>query len=499
MKQLITFILLAICFPFLPIQAQAPADAITKTQVKSDLYFLASDFLKGRRTGSIGNDIAAEYIATQIQAAGFKPAPGMENYFQTINFETIIPPSEGALKLNNTEYQLGEDLLLITGAAADYKKATAVFAGHGLEADYQGLDVKGKVVFVQGGRPDDNSRQATFEAMTSKKQLAEKMGAVGLIEIYNMNRPWSYFQRYFGRKSMNLPNDESDGSGDKIIYGWIQANREVDDLKQMQDGKKLTVQLSSSGFKKEVNPSHNVVGILEGSDPELKNEYILLSAHFDHVGVGKQGGGTITETDSIFNGARDNGAGTVALLSAARALGQNPPKRSVLYLACTAEEIGLLGSRYFAEHPVVPLNQIVFNLNIDNGGYNDTSIITVVGFGRTGTDDLIRTASERYGLKTINDPSPGQGLFDRSDNVSFARKGIPALTFSLGFTDFDAEIMKYYHQVTDNPDNMDYDYLHKYVQSYARLARLVADDAKRPQWIKGDKYEEAGKALYNKQ
>lgn len=498
MKQLITFILLAICLPFSSLKGQAPADAITKTQVKSDLYFLASDFLKGRRTGSVGNNIAAEYIATQMQAAGFKPALGMDNYFQTINFETIIPPSEGALTLNKTVYELGKDLLLITGAAANYKKATAVFAGHGLEADYKDLDVKGKVVFVQGGRPDDNSRQATFEAMTTKKQLAERMGAIGLIEIYNMNRPWSYFQRYFGRKSMSLPNETSDGTGEKIVYGWIQANREVDDLKQMQEGKKLEVKLSSNGYEKQVSPSHNVVGILEGSDPVLKNEYILMTAHYDHVGVGKQGGGATTETDSIFNGARDNGAGTVALLSAARALGQNPPKRSILYLACTAEEIGLLGSRYFAEHPVVPLKQIVFNLNIDNGGYNDTSIITVVGFGRTGTDELIETASQRYGLKVINDPSPNQGLFDRSDNVSFAKKGIPALTFSLGFTAFDAEIMKYYHQVTDNPDNMDYDYLHKYVQSYARLARLVADDANRPQWIKGDKYEAAGKALYKK-
>lgn len=496
MKPFVILILLCVCLPFKSLLAQAPADAITKTQVKSDLYFLASDFLQGRRTGSVGNNIAAEYIATQLQAAGFKPAPGMDNYFQTINFETIIPPSQGSLKVNKTAYELGKDLLLITGAAAEYKNATAVFAGHGLEADYEGLEVKGKVVFVRGGKPDDNSRQATFEAMTTKKQLAERLGAIGLIEIYNMNRPWSYFRRYFGRTSMSLPNETSDGTGEKIIYGWINANREVDDVKQMQEGKKLSVQLSSSGYEKKVSPSHNVVGILEGSDPKLRDEYILLSAHYDHVGVGKQGGGATTKQDSIFNGARDNGAGTVALLSAARALGQNPPKRSVLYLACTAEEIGLLGSRYFAEHPAVPLNQIVFNLNIDNGGYNDTSIITVVGFGRTGTDDLIKSAAKRYDLNVISDPSPEQGLFDRSDNVSFARKGIPALTFSLGFTAFDQEIMKYYHQVADNPDNMDYNYLHKYVQSYARLARLIADSAQRPQWKAGDKYEAAGKKLY---
>lgn len=482
-----------------PLMAQdLPEDNIKASELKADLYWLASDYLEGRNTGKEGNNIAAKFLASQIEAAGFTPAPGQDSYFQKIDFEINKPPAEGTLEINKHSYTYKEDFLFLTGPAASLKKAKAVFAGHGLESDYSGLDVNGKVVFVMGGDPDNRSNQATFNAIPLKRKMASERGALALIEIYNLSFPWNFFVRYFGQESMSLPSEENENSSRKLVYGWIQPSADFEDIKQLKEGEKVKVNLSSSGFSQRIVPSQNVVGVLEGSDPVLKDEYIILSAHYDHVGVGAEGGGAVTPTDSIFNGARDNGIGSVALLATARALGQKRPKRSVIYFACTGEEKGLLGSKYYADHPLIPLEKTIFNLNIDNAGYNDTSIITIFGYGRTGTDESIQQSAQKYGLEAIADPAPEQNLFDRSDNVSFAAKGVPALTFSLGFRAFDAEINKYYHQVTDNPDNVDYDYIQKYTQAFAYLARQIANTAKRPEWKKGDKYEEAAKSLYNR-
>jgi Zn-dependent M28 family amino/carboxypeptidase len=236
----------------------------------------------------------------------------------------------------------------------------------------------------------------------------------------------------------------------------------------------------------------NVIGVIEGSDPKLKNEYILLSAHYDHVGVKHDTNGE----DSIYNGARDNAIGVAAILGAAQSLAEAPAKRPILLLACTGEEKGLLGSKWYAEHPPVPLNQIVYNLNIDGGGYNDITKVSVMGLTRTSAEQQITSSAKAFGLDPIADPTPEQNLFDRSDNVSFAAKGIPAPTYGPGFTSFDDEILKYYHQVTDNAETLDFDYLAKFFLSYALLVRRVANMEVTPFWTPGDKYEEAGKKLY---
>jgi Zn-dependent M28 family amino/carboxypeptidase len=186
----------------------------------------------------------------------------------------------------------------------------------------------------------------------------------------------------------------------------------------------------------------------------------------------------------------------VALLVAAKALSQQPPKRSVMVLALTGEEVGLLGSRYYAENPLVPLKQTIFDLNIDGAGYNDTTIVSVIGLERTGAKAEIEAGARAFGLNVFAEPAPEQGLFDRSDNVSFAAKGVPAPTFSPGFKAFDAEIAKYYHQAIDNPESLDFSYVHKFCQAYAHTARLIANRSTRPFWIAGDKYEAVGKELY---
>jgi Zn-dependent M28 family amino/carboxypeptidase len=190
--------------------------------------------------------------------------------------------------------------------------------------------------------------------------------------------------------------------------------------------------------------------------------------------------------------------GTVALLSAARSFAAKPTKRSVIILAVTGEEIGLLGSQYYASQPLVPLENTIFNLNTDGAGYNDVTKVSMLGFGRTGTDKQLNDAAESVGLTIIADPAPEQGLFDRSDNVSFAREGVPALTLSPGFHSFDAEIQKFYHQVTDEADSIDFDYLYKYCRAFVEAARNIANMEGRPIWKAGDKYEQAGKDLYKR-
>jgi Zn-dependent M28 family amino/carboxypeptidase len=300
--------------------------------------------------------------------------------------------------------------------------------------------------------------------------------------------------RYFAGERISLADVKED-SKKSIPHAWING-KEARITRALRDVQ--SVSFKTAGRKSQIVNSYNVAGFIPGTDPTLKSEYILLSAHYDHVGVGKQGGQVFTPEDSIFNGARDNAFGTVALLTAAEALAKNPPKRSVLIVALTAEEVGLLGSRYYAAHPLLPMNKCILNLNSDGAGYNDTTIVSVIGLDRTGVRTEIETASKAFGLGVFADPSPEQGLFDRSDNVSFAKEGIPAPTFTPGFKEFNGDIMKNYHQVSDNPETVDFNYLLKFCQAYTYTARLIADRKTAPQWVAGDKYEAAAKKLYGK-
>jgi Zn-dependent M28 family amino/carboxypeptidase len=212
------------------------------------------------------------------------------------------------------------------------------------------------------------------------------------------------------------------------------------------------------------------------------------------VGVSRRG----NQQDSIFNGARDNAIGVTGLLATARYLSTYRPKRSVLFIAFTAEEKGLLGSRYYAQNPVIPLNQCIFNFNCDGAGYNNTTIATVIGMERTTAEGILAKACEAFGLKAAIDPVPEQNLFERSDNLHFAEKGIPAITFAPGITAFDAEVNKYYHQPADEVNSLDFDYLLKYFRAYVYANVLLANAPQPPVWKPGDKFEVAAKKLYGK-
>lgn len=472
-----------------------PEYSIPQSQTSKHMNILAADEMLGRKPGQPGNLMAGRYIAEQFRALGLKPANG-DSYFQRVPLETVIPPQEGTITTTEGSAKIGTDFVLMQGNSlkGEYETVHLPYAWVDKDKgydDYKGVDVKGKVIITSVGVPDAEAPNQLFASIEDKQKLAKEKGAIAIIEIFNSPRPWNIVTRYFGRPSTKMKTAGSDG--EEITHLWISSTS----AKILVASKISKVNLEIGARETREMLTYNVAGILEGSDPKLKEEYLILSAHYDHVGHGA-GAGNVSAGDTIFNGARDNAFGTVAVLTAAEAFTRVKPKRSVLFISYTAEEMGLLGSRYYAEHPLIPLNKTVFNMNCDGAGYNDMSRITIIGLDRTGVKEEFKTATGAFGLTAHDDPAPEQNLFDRSDNVSLAAKGIPAPTYSPGFNAFDAEINKYYHQAADNPENIDHAYLLKYAQSYTYAARLIANRAKAPEWIRGDKYEQAYNKLFGK-
>ncbi len=483
------------------VEASLPEMNLQKAEVEMHMRFLASDELMGRRTTEQGNNTAARYIAEQFRYYGLKQVEGADGFYQKIPFENKMPPKEGSLSWGPTTYEQGKNMVILAGDTMD-TEAEVVFANFGWVDeekgidDYKDLDVKGKIVVTLSGLPDTQEPGAVFGSMKDKRKLAEEHGAIAMVELYKLSFPWQFFKNYFGRARVDIASD-SEAGGPGIPYIWLKEET-PDAAMKLKGGQKVSFKIKSKGFNSQSLPSQNVIAMIEGTDPVLKNEYILCTAHYDHVGTGKKGGGAFTEEDSIFNGARDNAMGVISMLSAAKSIATKPTKRSVIFIAFTAEEMGLLGSGYYAEHPLIPLNKTVLNLNTDGAGYDDKTAYSVIGYDRVGLVNEFDKAAATFGLKVIPDPAPEQNLFDRSDNVNFAIKGIPAPTVSPGTTGFSDEIGKYYHQNIDNPESIDFDYLLTYCKVYAHLARLIADKAETPKWKAGDKYEAAGKALYEK-
>jgi len=485
----INVIILIILLPFFTVaqsDKQMTEETVKKGTIEGHIYFLASDELIGREAGQPGADIAAKYLATTFKRYGVSPVQGATNgYYQKIDFRKVTPPNETVLNIDNNTYQNGLSLTSFNTSL----NADIIYIGYGMAEDFSKTkDYKGKILIAKAGSKDNNEPNVLFKLSQQKIKLAQEKQAAGLVEIHSFeDKYWNNMKGYFNHSSMAI-NNEDTNSENSIPHIWVKSDN-MSSFDKMKRAK-----LSIKGAENEIVTSSNVVGMVEGTDPMLKDEFIIYSAHYDHIGVGTPN----TEGDSIYNGARDNAVGTVTVLSAAENIAKYPTKRSALFILFTAEEKGLLGSEYYVENPLIPLNKMVYCFNSDNASYNDTTKATIVGLNRTTAEDHIKNAAKEFGLTAINDPAPEQNLFDRSDNVHFAKKGIPAPTFSLGFTAFDAEVFKYYHQPSDNPETIDYDYLVKFFRSYVLSCRNIANASETPFWVEGDKYYEAGINLYEK-
>lgn len=453
--------------------------------IKGHIQYLASDELKGRETGTPEIDSAAGYLAKAFEDYGAKPLPGNPHgYFQKVEFEKTLPATYSSLVIDGSPM---DQIALLEGLEMAYY-GNAVYLNYGSVSDFENNDVADKIVVVRAGTAlRQDFRSAYFEGR-NKRQLAQQMGAAGLVELIDLDdTSWEFMANFTSSEKIALRQNQPHQA---FAHIWGR-NQETELFKALEEGE-VELELNISGIKNSGFFSNNVVAFIEGSDPLLKKEYVVYSAHYDHIGIAR---GT-NQSDSIYNGARDNAVGVVTVLSAAQSMGKYPTKRSALFILFTAEEKGLLGSQYFVANPLVPLNQIVFCFNSDNGGYNDTSLATIIGLNRTTAAEHIKDAARKFGLNAQDDPEPEQGLFDRSDNVHFAAAGIPAPTYSLGFTAFDEDISKYYHQVSDHAESLDYDYLLKFFRSYVLACHYIADDPRKPFWVEGDKYYPAGKALY---
>jgi hypothetical protein len=452
------------------------------------LRFLASDELMGRATMRSEINIAARYISEEFRSLGVKECKGTTDYFQTFDIKMVKPGKTGTLTVNDKTYKMGDDIIQIGGENMSIS-APIVYAGFGTKEELEKLDIKGKIVVTKMGSNDSSKLMEAFGLMREKKKWVEEKGGIALIEKFRpMGYPWDAVKEFFTNERPQV------GSNSNNI-GLFLIN---DGLPVLIQNQPATAIISINDDEVKTVIAKNVLGWLEGTDPRLKSQFVVLSAHYDHLGIAKKPKMEEGKMDSIYNGARDNAIGTTAVIDAARYFALHPAKRSILFIAYTAEEIGEIGSRYFSENPVVPLNQLVYNLNIDNANYNDTSIITVVGLGRTSADAGIKKACAAYHLTAMPDPAPEQNLFDRSDNVNLADKGIPSPTFSLGIKKFDAEINKRYHQLSDEVGNFDLNYGLKYIRSFILAAKYIADNPSQPVWDKGDKYEPAWKELYGK-
>ncbi|MGB3777845.1 MAG: M28 family peptidase [Tunicatimonas sp.] len=469
---------------------EAVAQSVQRAEVEQHLRFLAADELRGRDTGSPELEIAARYLAEQFRRYGLDTVPDALGYFQPVKLVSAQPPAEATLTYGDQSFQIGTDLLVLSGDSVDVE-APVVYANYGTADDLDAADVEGKIVITKAGGDGVTNPQSFFYMTNEKQDRVTARGGVALVELYRSNQiPWTLLVQYLNAERLTVDAD-LDTASQKLPVLWLNDPK-GERLTRFEGGKTKSATLSVAKKEEADVPVKNVVAMVEGTDPQLKNEYVVLSAHYDHIGVAA----SPNPQDSIFNGARDNALGTTALLSAAEYLAAHPPKRSVLFVALTAEEKGLLGSAWYVAHPLVPLKQTVFNLNTDGAGYNDTTKVTAIGLERTTAEQSITEASKAFGLEAIQDPVPEQNLYDRSDNVSFAQKGIPAVNFAPGTTAFDAEIMKNYHQVSDEAETLNFNYAEKYAEAFTLTAERIANLPEKPFWKAGDKYEAAGEKLY---
>jgi Zn-dependent M28 family amino/carboxypeptidase len=481
---------------------------------------LAADNMEGRDTGSPGLKKAEAYAVNQLKAAGLQPA-GVKGFYQPVKFESrqLVEQESSAALVRDGKSEaltLGEDAIFSTRVdLAPAVKAPLVFVGYGLSIpesnfdDLAGLDLKGKVAVLITGSPEQISSALAAHHQTAAERWKafSQAGAVGIISIPNpasMDVPWSRTALNRLHPSMELAGaefNETQGEklalyfnpahADKLFDGSGHTFQELADL--AKDRKPLphfplTASITAKAkMEKKVLESANLVAALPGNDPQLKKEYVVLSAHIDHIGIGEPING-----DRIYNGAMDNASGVAVLLDVAASLKQHPEnlKRSLLFVFVTGEEKGLLGSKYFAAHPTVDPKSMVADINIDMfRPLVPLKMLTVLGLVESDLGDVARQVAESDGVSVQPDPQPLRNVFVRSDQYSFIRRGIPALAMDIAPTTPEQEqfykdwLTHRYHAPSDDLDQpVDLGSAGKYEDIIRQLMIRVANDPQRPQW-----------------
>jgi hypothetical protein len=518
-----------------PLKQEAPVSAVSTDNLRAHIGFLAADSLHGRDTGSRGYQVAADYVASEFTKLGLTPGADKQSYFQQVPLvesrlvegsaiaRVITTSSATELKYPD-QFTMGPDLHRESIAVV----GKLVFVGYGIVApefdhdDYAGLEVEGKIVVMLTGRPQSwpTEEGAHLGSGREKARHAAERGATGRIVLHTP------------RAEKTFPYEDNFQYLDVPRMNWLDAHGLPDGYQsQLQGGAYFSLEAAALVFEgaptslddvyaadmagaavpgfvlassaalsrrselREMS-SPNVVAVLEGTDPELKNEYLLYSAHLDHLGVINNPEGE----EEIYNGVMDNAAGIATLLETARVLKeqQGELKRSVMFIAVTGEEKGLLGAGYFAKNPTVPVSSIVANINLDMPLFL-YPFADVVAFGaeHSNLKDYVSRAAEQAGVTLSPDPIPEQGIFVRSDHYRFVQQGVPSVFLVTGFTSknpdqesgevFQSFMKEHYHQPSDNLDLViDYDAGALFTEININIGREVCNSPERPRRNEGD-------------
>ena len=469
---------------------------INTDRVLSDIRKLSSDEFEGRFPGSKGETLTVAYLTDQLKAIGLEPGNPNGTWIQKAAMVGITPKPTGPFTVKKgaqkKDFKINDDVVVFSRRVTDEVKldnSEMIFVGYGVQApefqwdDFKGVDVKGKTIVVLVNDPpikkaDGSLDDAVFggKAMTYygrwtyKYDKAAELGAAGVIIVHETEPagyPFKVVQNNSNER-MNLSTPDKN-MGTASIQGWMSHEAAIALFKMAgQDYQKLKAQAVDRAFKpvplgltasvtvtQTLRPidSVNVVGKLTGSDPILKDEYVVYTAHWDHLGVG-----TPVKGDAIYNGAADNASGTAMVMELARAMKavKPAPKRSFLFLFVTAEEQGLLGSQYYADFPLYPLTMTLANINIDEiNQWGRTKDLVVIGLGASDLDDYAQAAAAEQARVLKPDAEPEKGKYYRSDHFNFAKKGVPAFDPESGI-DFVGKPEGYGRKKRDEYTNNDY-------------------------------------------
>lgn len=520
----------------IPNSVRQAMSLVDTTIIRSHIAFLADDELKGRLPGTEGYQMAVDYVIDQFQKIGIQPGGDPGQYTQKLILRKSVVDNSSARALlkdksgNVDSLVFAKDFQPIPHpmSAKASGEGALVFVGYGVDipglySDYEGIDVKRKVVVMVTGVPDGipaSTLVSHFSSPGNKMNTAFVKGAIGIILVnpslifsnpnptlqsnvaLNPEKTTAYGRGFIGNLGFALNGSKSFLTG-LFLNSGKNLSQVLTDIKSGKNSSfelPFTFSASYSNAHSEFE-SYNVIGLIPGTDPKLKNEYVVHSAHLDHVGIGRPENG-----DSIYNGAHDNASGVASLLEIARIYksGNAKPKRSMLIVMVTAEEMGLVGSSYFAANPTVPKSSIVANLNTDMPTVI-APLLSIVPLGAEHSSIMgnVKFAADYLKLKVEKDPEPEQNRFVRSDQYSFVVSGIPALHIKYGNKttvpgfDMDAFIKewraKYYHRAADGMDGIfNFTAAKTYVQLNFLISYSIAQTVQKPVWNPGDLFGAGG-------
>jgi Zn-dependent M28 family amino/carboxypeptidase len=517
--------------------AQEP-DRLLQNRLQAHIGFLADDLLLGRQPGSSGYNIAANYVASQFRQMGLLVAGTDGSYFQDVPLrQAFLEPGSAELTINRgnrsttlvfvEQFYMGPSL----GSTSSELETGLVFAGYGIEApelehnDYANIDVEGKVVVMLAGQPQSfpSEEGAHFASTTEKTRAAASRGAVGLLMVHTPRAKkrfqWERMKSRVGKPSMGWTRPDGEVQGIfKQIEGGALINHTAADvlfenapvdlatiLERDENGETLggfdldgTARMRQRSRHQDIS-SPNVVAVLPGSDPLLASEYVLYTAHLDHIGELHSDIVAEEHADRINNGALDNASGISVMLETARLLAEGVrPRRSIMFLAVTAEEKGLVGSEYFAMNPTVPIHSIAAVVNLDMPLLlYDFADVIAFGAEHSSMGDFVRSAAQSHGVELSPDPFPEQNIFVRSDHYRFVQQGVPSVFLVTGVRSVDGGVdtqpiyegflKEHYHRPSDDLNlPIDYDAAAKFTRINTKIGELIANDPARPAWHEGD-------------